>query len=272
MRSARIFSSLGLCGLPPWLAHPVGVLLVMLLVLSSSALGAEEGDFFYQRAGAGATVTGYRGSGGAVVLPERLGGLPVTSIGIEAFNGRKGVTSITIPNSVTFIEHAAFSDCTGLTRIDVDPLNSKLGSLEGVLFNQGLTVLLHCPRGKAGNYTIPNSVTSIEFAAFFGCTSLTSIAVDPLNSKYVSLEGALLSRGLSVLLRYPGAKAGGYTIPNGVTSIAYAAFSGCTGLTSVTIPKSVTSIWGGAFAGCTSLTGLYFQGHGPSLLEGGSDL
>ena len=43
-------------------------------------------------------------------------------------------------------------------------------------------------------------------------------------------------------------------IPNGVTSIGYSAFSGCTSLTSVNIPNSVTSIGDSAFSGCTSLT------------------
>ena len=45
-------------------------------------------------------------------------------------------------------------------------------------------------------------------------------------------------------------------IRNGVTSISYGAFWGCTGLTSVTIPDSVTSIGYGAFYGCTGLTSI----------------
>ena len=43
-------------------------------------------------------------------------------------------------------------------------------------------------------------------------------------------------------------------IRNGVTSISWGAFMGCTGLTSVTIPNSVTSIGDGAFRNCTGLT------------------
>ena len=45
-------------------------------------------------------------------------------------------------------------------------------------------------------------------------------------------------------------------IENGVTSIGYNAFSGCTGLTSVTIGNGVTSIGGFAFSGCTGLTSI----------------
>ena len=44
------------------------------------------------------------------------------------------------------------------------------------------------------------------------------------------------------------------TIPNSVTEIGVGAFSGCSSLTSVTIPSSVTTIWHSAFYGCSSLT------------------
>ncbi len=46
------------------------------------------------------------------------------------------------------------------------------------------------------------------------------------------------------------------TIGNGVTSIGYGAFSGCTSLNSITIPDSVTSIGDYAFENCDSLTSI----------------
>ncbi|MBQ6276855.1 MAG: leucine-rich repeat domain-containing protein, partial [Bacteroidales bacterium] len=44
------------------------------------------------------------------------------------------------------------------------------------------------------------------------------------------------------------------TIPNSVLSIGSSAFSKCSGLTSITIPNSVTNIGDGAFSGCSGLT------------------
>ena len=190
------------------------------------------------------TITGYIGSGGAVAIPSTLEGKTVTSIESYAFNYCTSLTSVTIPNSVTNIGVRAFDSCTSLTAITVDALNSFYSSVDGVLFNKSQTTLIQCPGGKAGSYTIPNSVTSIGDYAFSCCTSLTSVTIP---DSVTSIGDGAFDSCTSLT---------SVTIPNSVTSIGDGAFAYCTSLTSVTIPNSVTSIGGGAFACCTSLTAI----------------
>jgi len=140
------------------------------------------------------------------------------------------LTSVTIPSSVTSIGGYPFYGCSSLTSIVVDASNPAYSSLDGVLYNKDMTVLINYPGGKYGEFTIPGSVTIIGDSAFVFCYGLTSV-----------------------------------TIPNSVTSIVGGAFYGCPGLTSVTIPDSVTSIGYEAFNSCTGLTCAYFYGNAPSM-------
>src|ERR1035437_6548260 len=117
------------------------------------------------------TITGYTGSGGAVTIPDTITGLPVTSIGSSAFYYCTRLTSVTIGNSVTNIGYRAFDSCTSLIAITVAATNSVYSSVAGVLFNKSQTTLIQCPGGKAGSYTIPNTVTSIGSYAFYYCSS-----------------------------------------------------------------------------------------------------
>ncbi|WP_290069716.1 leucine-rich repeat domain-containing protein [Muribaculum intestinale] len=165
----------------------------------------------------------------------------VTSIGISAFYNCSGLTSVTIGNSVTSIGNSAFSNCSGLISIIVDESNPSFSSIEGILYNNDATTLIYCPITKK-TVTIPNSVTSIGYSAFSGCSGLTSVTIP--NS--VTSIGERAFSGCSGLTSV--------TIGNSVTSIGYYAFSGCYGLTSVTIPNSVTSIRERAFSGCSGLT------------------
>ena len=135
-----------------------------------------------------------------------------TKISPFAFCNCSGLTSVTIPDSVTSIGRGAFYN-SGLTSI------YYTGDVAGWCGIKGLGNIMSYSRtlyigGKKveGDLVIPDSVTSIGWGAFYNCSGLTSV-----------------------------------TIGSGVTSIGYNAFYGCTGLTKVTIPDSVTSIGRGAF-------------------------
>ncbi len=164
----------------------------------------------------------------------------VTSIGNLAFFNCKGLTSVTIPNSVTSIGSGGFANC-GLTSITIPNSVTSIG--RGAFADCGLTSI-----------TIPNSVTSIIENPFYGCSGLASIIVEEGNTVYDSRNNcnAIIRTSSNELIA--GFK--NTTIPNSVTSIGWDAFYRCTGLTSITIPNSVTSIGSEAFSGCTGLTSI----------------
>ena len=115
----------------------------------------------------------YRSSGtsysGDIIIPSTVTyegvDYKVSSIGNSAFNGCTGLTSITIPNGVTFIGNSAFNGCTSLTSITIP--NGVTSICEGAFQNcTSLTTV-----------SIPNSIITIGQNAFSGCSSLTSITI-----------------------------------------------------------------------------------------------
>ncbi|MBQ7714831.1 MAG: leucine-rich repeat protein [Clostridia bacterium] len=99
---------------------------------------------------------------------------------------------------------------------------------------------------------IPESVGSIGRLAFYGCTDLESITIDPANTVYHTSDNCIIETETNTLIK--GCKNSVIPSDGSVTSIEECAFSHCSGLTSITIPDRVTSIGVAAFDGCSDLT------------------
>ena len=168
----------------------------------------------------------------SVTIPDS-----VTSIGRDAFGFCDMLTSVTIGNGVTSIGEWAFSGCSSLTSITIPDGVTSIGDRAF----RGCSSLT--------SITIPDSVTSIGDYAFHDCPSLTSITIPNSVTSIGERAFEYCSRLTSV------------TIGNGVTSIGNSAFEDCFNLTSITIPGSVTSIGRSAFEGCSSLTEVYYKGN-----------
>jgi hypothetical protein len=131
-------------------------LILSALILASvfqTALGEQDGDWTYSVENNQATITGYTGVGGSVMIPPELNGVPVVKVGGDdpyvfrstpySFGSpNTSVISLSIPYGVTSIGSGAVASCANLIRV-----------------------------------SIPNSVESIGASAFMGCTSLTSITI-----------------------------------------------------------------------------------------------
>ena len=196
----------------------------------------------------------------------------VTSIGSSAFKDCDSITGITIPQSVTAIGDRAFAGCVALAEITLP---------EGIM-TIGAQAFIGCHALRS--ITIPAGVISIGQSAFSYTPNLTDIFVATDNATYSALDGVLLNKDQTMLIRYPSGKtSSAYSVPNTVTAICIESFFDCNNLTeieiasqvaeipedafrlcakltTVTIPYSVTIINRGAFFGCDSLTDINYPG------------
>lgn len=167
----------------------------------------------------------------AITIPDTI-----KTIGEKAFSNCTGLKSVTIPNSVTSISSSCFENCSGITTITLSENLTAIGSY-AFEYCTGLKKVI-----------IPNKVTSMGEAAFQNCSGLKEVTISNNLSKISPKTFAGCTGLTSVIL------------PNSVTTLGgggysgYGAFSGCTRLEKILIPDSVASIGANVFHGCSKLT------------------
>lgn len=188
-----------------------------------------------------AEITRYIGSDSIVVVPSKLGGVPVKSIGVAAFGANDNVVGerkyakecvqkVIIPEGVTTIKKWAYNQCKNLQSI-----------------------------------RLPDTLETIGEQAFWLCDSLESITI-PKNASNTAGGAFMACRGLKEVVFSDGVteisnkmfitctSLNSVTIPDTVTSIGYQAFGGCKNLKEINIPDSVETLGESAFSGCETLS------------------
>lgn len=166
----------------------------------------------------------------------------MTRIGVCAFQ-RSGLTSVTVPSSVTTIADNAFNSCS---------------ALQSVSLSESITVIDSYTFGSSGIETIdiPSSVTEIKANAFYG-SKLTSVTI-PKTVTAIG-QGAFSNSTSLVTAVFETAGADKLTISEG-TNEQGSIFYGCSALTSIiNIPTRLEKLPKYAFAYAQNLTTVTFE-------------
>lgn len=161
------------------------------------------------------TITKYAESDTVVVIPSKINGVTVETIGHGAFE-RSAVTSVTIPDSVTAILDRAFATCSQLTNI----------SIPNSVTSIGFSAFEHCTSLKS--ITLPSSLRNISMFLFHNCSQLTTIQIP---DSVLSIQDYAFGNCISLETIH---------IPVSVTSIGVYAFNGCPNSMTVTYSGSKT--------------------------------
>ncbi len=246
-------------------------------------------DFeYYDNEENGITIYSYFGNAKEVTVPESISGKPVTRIGRYAFYLNSSLEKVTLPDTVTVIETAAFSRCA---------------ALKNIVFSKNLTKISEkafydCD--KLVSVTLPDKVVEIGAHAFSNSAELRMVTI-PASTRvigegafsYTNLTYVVFGEGLERIegsaflncklttvvlpdsLRYIGRLAFAENselvtvkLNEGLAEIGYMAFDGDSKLTEIIIPKSVTSVMDISFERCTGLKKVYFLGDAPSKFVG----
>ena len=227
------------------------------------------------------------------IVPENKKGVytipdTVTRIdGEYTFRNCTGITTLTIPASVTSIGDSYFDNCLSISKFVVSEDNTVRAAVNGCLMNKEKDYIYAFPKGAA-TVTLPESIVSYgrirdaatnncpnlvtlnlsskfndfsSYSKFANCPKFTTLKAASDSSYYTTVDGVLYDKRVSKIIFVPGGKSGAYTVPATVTDIYDRSFRDATKLTSITFPKNFTSTFdmGYVMENCNSLTAMNFD-------------
>lgn len=227
-----------------------------------------------------AVVTGYEKElSGDLVIPAKLGEVPVKAIATIAFEGCEGIVSVTIPESVIYIGSGAFANCAELTSVELlgsfndgsdkaKKYEKEYGSDIGY-FEEG--AFIYCPKLEKVGYSTENNRSMSSNMFGVGNSSLSEDDYD--HDKYVYVGEHRDHTGVEYLLLPKTFKTveitGGKSIdafeladistletvilPDSLEEIGWSAFIGCTSLKNIELPNSLKTIGYQVFCLCNSI-------------------
>jgi len=196
-------------------------------------------------------------------------GTKLTEIAAHAF-ASSGLLSVTVPDSVNYVDDNAFRDCLSLQTVTFGAAEN-LQVHANAFYNTAISSLY-----------IPANMEYVGEYAFIGLTNLEEYVVADDNPRYTSINGVLYDKDGKKLIAFPAGKTGAFEVPRTVETIGfgafentkiesvsfedginlltlgYRAFYNAKNLTSVSIPASVVSIDYYAFAECRNLETVAF--------------
>lgn len=168
----------------------------------------------------------------------------ITTLEEYAFDNCSNLTTLTLPNTITESRNYTFDRCSQLKHVHIPDLSSwlkiKYTYNSGHPFWAVTSGDLYINGEKLTDITIPEDITTIRFSAFRNCKSLTNITIP----NHVTAIGRLAFDGCDITK---------IVIPDSVVTISDKIFRDCTKLKEVTLPQSLTAITEQMFYNCTAL-------------------
>ncbi len=199
-----------------------GGIILALLFLVPSGLCEEltEGAYTFIEVENGVQIVDCQDVSEVLIIPEELGNMDVVAIGESAFEKNDTAISIAVPEGVLSLAEGAFAECRRLKTV-----------------------------------TLPSTLENVSGNPFARSERLVSIFVPEENESFTAIDGALLTKDLSVLITWPNGNPKTIAVlPEGTRVVGDAAFAGNTHIEEVVLPDGAVYIGAGAFENCTSLT------------------